>query len=76
MFRGTLGEVLASIDFSERFYRRRMFLGRYAGQPMAQWDDVDTREVARYVDAVATLLREEADAVKKASTAAAMPRGG
>lgn len=52
--------------------RRHVFLARYGKQSVLQWADVDSRVVRAYAAELATMLKEEEDAVKAAAAAAAM----
>lgn len=66
--------ILAAVDLEGREkarIRRHVFLARYGKQSVLQWDDVSTRTVRQYAEALAELLREEDDAVNAAAARAA-----
>lgn len=66
--------VLATQDLEElerQRIRRHVFLARYGKQSMLQWDDVEASKVRAYARALAELLKEEDDEVKKATAAVA-----
>lgn len=65
-FGAMLDMALDPREVEERRLRRHIFLARFARQNVLQWDDVEARVVRRYVDMLATFLKEEGDAVKRA----------
>lgn len=67
--------LLGAMDLEAREkarVRRHVFLARYGKQSMLQWADVDGRVVRAYAAALAEMLQEEEDAVKRAASAAAL----
>lgn len=40
-------------------YKRKAFLARYGRQSMLQWDEIETSEIERHIEALANLMREE-----------------
>ena len=71
-FAVTLTQVLDPAENERQRLRRHIFLARYGRQSMLQWGEVEGREVRRYADALAEFLREENEAMKKATAEAAM----
>ena len=71
LFCVALTRALEPEELEKQRIRRHIFLARYGRQSMLQWRDVDGREVRVYAEALADFLREEAEAVKKATAEAA-----
>lgn len=65
-FGAILDSALVPAELEDRRLRRHVFLARFARQNVLQWDDVDGRVVRRYVEMLATFLKEEGDAVRRA----------
>lgn len=53
-------------NFRKDYYRRHMFLARYGRQDISRIPEMDSRDVRRYVIALAEFLKEEAEASKQA----------
>lgn len=70
-FHVALAKAMDPEELERLRLRRHVFLARYGYQSVLQWGDVDGRQVRRYAQALAELLNEESDAVKKAAAAAA-----
>jgi len=66
-FPAVLDTVLDPVELERQRLRRHMFLARFARQSVLQWEDVEGREVRRYTLVLAEFLKEEGDAVKRAT---------
>lgn len=66
-FSAVLDTVLDPVELERQRIRRHVFLARFARQSVLGWEDVEGRVVKKYVAVLAEFLKEEGDAVKRAT---------
>lgn len=66
-FARVLEDIMDPEALERQRIRRHIYLARYGRQSMIQWEDVDSRVVRRYMEALSEFIAEENEAMKRAN---------
>lgn len=66
-FARVLEDIMDPAMLEKQRIRRHIYLAKYGRQSMIQWENVDSRVVRRYMEALSEFIAEENAAMKRAS---------